>query len=102
MNKDKLKGLIIGVVIVAGLNMVGAAWQNPTGNPTAGNPDVPVHVGSSPQNKLGDFGVGGNLTVAFGAVIGGVTQTTGGLIVETRTSDPTSPANGRIWLRTDL
>lgn len=24
------------------------------------------------------------------------------LVIETRTSDPTSPATGRIWLRTDL
>jgi len=35
-------------------------------------------------------------------VAGGVTNTEGGLIIETRTGDPASPENGRMWLRTDL
>lgn len=34
--------------------------------------------------------------------IPGITTTAGGLIIETRTSDPASPATGQIWLRTDL
>jgi len=29
-------------------------------------------------------------------------KATGGLIIETRTSDPPSPVTGQIWLRTDL
>ena len=32
----------------------------------------------------------------------GTIKATGGLTVETRTSDPSSPATGQIWLRTDL
>jgi hypothetical protein len=32
----------------------------------------------------------------------GVFKASGGLIIETRTSDPSSPAPGQIWLRTDL
>ena len=35
-------------------------------------------------------------------IVGGITKTTGGLIIETRTFDPVSPATGQIWLRTDL
>lgn len=35
-------------------------------------------------------------------VQGGPIKATGGLIIETRTSDPPSPATGQIWLRTDL
>lgn len=29
-------------------------------------------------------------------------ENTGALVIEARTSDPTTPVNGRIWLRTDL
>jgi hypothetical protein len=35
-------------------------------------------------------------------VVGGPIKATGGLIIETRTSDPASPATGQMWLRTDL
>ena len=35
-------------------------------------------------------------------VVGGPIKATGGLIIETRTSDPASPATGQIWLRTDF
>ena len=31
----------------------------------------------------------------------GTIKATGGLIIETRTSDPSSPVTGQIWLRTD-
>ncbi|MBA7517880.1 hypothetical protein ES705_09936 [subsurface metagenome] len=34
-------------------------------------------------------------------VVGGPIKATGGLIIETRTSDPTTPATGQTWLRTD-
>jgi len=35
-------------------------------------------------------------------VQGGAIKAAGGLIIETRTSDPTVPITGQIWLRTDL
>jgi hypothetical protein len=35
-------------------------------------------------------------------VVGGPIKATGGLIIETRTSDPASPATGQTWLRTDI
>lgn len=36
------------------------------------------------------------------ALIKGVLTAEGGLVIEARTSDPASPASGRMWLRTDL
>jgi len=54
-------------------------------------------------DSAGNVGIG---TAAPGTnrleVVGGPIKATGGLIIETRTSDPASPANGQIWLRTDL
>jgi len=51
----------------------------------------------------GNVGIG---TTGPGAnrleVVGGPIKATGGLIIETRTSDPASPVAGQIWLRTDL
>jgi len=43
-----------------------------------------------------------SLTVRGDTDLSGVTRTLGGLVIENRTSDPASPATGRIWLRTDL
>ena len=50
----------------------------------------------------GKVGIG---TASPGATLdvqGGPIKATGGLIIETRTSDPASPVTGQIWLRTDL
>ncbi len=35
-------------------------------------------------------------------VVGGPIKATGGLIIETRISDPAGPATGQMWLRTDI
>ena len=50
----------------------------------------------------GNVGVGTTTPGYKLEVVGGTTKTTGGLIIETRTSDPVSPEDGRMWLRTDL
>jgi len=49
----------------------------------------------------GDVGIGGTPSARLD-VQGGAIKATGGLIIETRTSDPGTPATGQIWLRTDL
>jgi len=52
--------------------------------------------------QSGNVGVGTPNPVAKLEVRGGPVKTTDGLIIETRTTDPTNPETGRIWLRTDI
>jgi len=47
-------------------------------------------------------GIGTTDPQALLEVVGGVTKTTGGLVIETRTDDPASSEDGRMWLRTDI
>lgn len=61
-----------------------------------------VHTMTMKISNNGNVGIGTSVPGARLEVVGGLTKTTGGLIIETRTSDPVSPENGRIWLRTDL
>ncbi len=48
----------------------------------------------------GNVGIGVNPTAAL--EVGGLTKATGGLVIETRTSDPSGALPGQIWLRTDV
>jgi hypothetical protein len=34
--------------------------------------------------------------------VDGTVKASGGLTIETRTSDPTTPVTGQLWMRTDL
>jgi len=43
-----------------------------------------------------------NFLPITGGTTTGLVTTSGGLVLETRTTDPASPAVGRIWFRTDL
>ena len=49
----------------------------------------------------GNVGIGTTSPGAKLDVQGGPIRARGGLIIETRTSDPASPATGQMWLRTD-
>jgi len=54
-------------------------------------------------NSSGNVGIGtANPDPNKLEVVDGPIKATGGLIIETRTSDPTSPVTGQIWLRTDI
>lgn len=43
-----------------------------------------------------------DLIIRNSITVNGTLNVDGPFIIETRTSDPQSPENGRIWLRTDL
>jgi hypothetical protein len=68
---------------------------------TAG--DQITWINSLKIDKNGNVGIG---TITPGSnkleVDGGPIKATGGLIIETRDSDPASPVTGQIWLRTDI
>jgi hypothetical protein len=50
----------------------------------------------------GNVGIGTTSPGAKLDVQGGAIKATGGLIIETRTTDPTPPATGQMWLRSDI
>jgi len=52
--------------------------------------------------STGSVGIGTTSPSAKLEVVGGAIKATGGLIIETRTSDPSAPTDGQLWLRTDL
>ncbi len=88
------------VALALGLNVI-HAWTEPTAVPPANNASAPINVSTADQIKDGGLGVGA-LAVFGDALIQGITETQGGLIIEKRTTDPASPVSGRMWLRTDL
>jgi uncharacterized protein (TIGR02145 family) len=55
MQKTLTKTLILAVVLTAalGVNYLFAAWTGPTQDPTDGNTDTPVHIGTTDQVKDG-------------------------------------------------
>ena len=57
---------------------------------------------SSLFDNDGKIGIGTSSPNAKLEVQGGPIKATGGLIIETRTSDPSNPVTGQIWLRTDF
>ena len=58
--------------------------------------------GSVAYYNQGNVGIGTSNPANKLEVQGGAIKATGGLIIETRTSDPTNPVTGQIWLRTNL
>ena len=112
-----LKATLLAITLVLGSAYV-SAWTAPVSDPPGGSVALPVNTGSNSQVKTGDFAVwnlttnniysNGNVGIGIASpsakleVSGGPIKATGGLIIETRTSDPASPSVGQMWLRTDL
>lgn len=112
----KISPIVTRVAIVAGLALGAFAvsaladWSQPLSAPpacTSGNPgcDAPIHVGYGPQTKQGGIVVNGlasaGTAMQYGLwVVNAPIWAQGGLIIETRSSDPATPANGRMWLIT--
>jgi len=102
-NADSTAELYLGVV---GSSSPTVGIENDAIITNAGNSDLIFSTGNQEVMRLQDGGNVGIGTVDPGTnkleVVGGPVKTTGGLIIETRTSTPASPVDGQIWLRTDV
>lgn len=83
--------------------MVGSAlaisWPSPPSGETAGG-----KIGSLLYADTGNgfVGIGTQSPSAKLEVSGGVIKASGGLVHESRTDDPSSPADGQVWFRSDI
>lgn len=66
-----------------------------SGTPNTANVNVMSLLNS------GNVGIGTTTPATKLEVVGGAIKATGGLIIETRTADPASPATGQMWLITN-
>jgi len=114
-----LKIVTASVVLSFGISYV-YAWTGPIADPPQANIDPPINVGIVEQSKAGNLDIAAdlsavNLVVTGGVgigtinpgtnkleVVGGPIKATGGLILETRATDPASPATGRVWVNTSI
>src|SRR3990167_7290204 len=115
-----LKSLSIKILTLVGLLLLAnLVWgfTEPSSSPPGLNTPAPLNVSSSGQSKAGGLilntggasyglivdqgsvGIGTQSPMAKLEIVGGAIKATGGLIIETRTSDPASPETGRMWLR---
>jgi hypothetical protein len=100
-------GLLLGAFAVSAFATDWSAPQSPAPACTSGNPgcDAPVNVGYSAQIKQGNLWLKGLVSAGVSATYGLVVENapvkaSGGLIIETRAADPSTPETGRMWLIT--
>jgi len=117
----KIVSLVFGIMVICfAVAFYAFGWTGPTASPPNLNVDPPINVGGTGQYKSGALGIGGAFRAYSNAIIdgnvgigtpapskklevvGGPIKATGGLIIETRNSDPAGPETGRMWLRTDI
>lgn len=81
------KGIIVGVLLIAGVTVL-AAWNEPTQNPTGGNPEPPINTSNTGQIKGGNLVINANnqfqngLLVPFGALVVGESNPAAALKVD--------------------
>jgi hypothetical protein len=105
-------GALVGGFVIGASALVAVAgtstWSAPHQTPSSCDPaldsgcNAPVNVGSADQAKVGGLNIG---TASINTntkldVENGTIKAGGGLIIETRASNPTSPETGRMWLIT--
>jgi len=117
----KIVSLVFGIIVICfAIAFYAFGWTGPTALPPDNNVKPPINTGGTGQYKSGALGIGGVFhaysnaiidgSVGIGTlapskkleVVGGPIKATGGLIIETRNSDPAGPETGRMWLRTDI
>ena len=102
--------LVISDNLADGLSITDGTDDIIVVNTTTGSESVNITpntiISSATQSTNKDSGalvVEGGAGVEKDLNVGGVTRTTGGLVIQKVTgSDPTTPEDGQIWLRTDL
>jgi hypothetical protein len=122
---NNIKVLILAALLGVGVNYLSAWTGAPTTgtaptNCTTGYAgcDAPINVANTLQTKVGSLvlntgsspfatglvvlngnvGIGTSSPATALEVVNGPIKATGGLIIETRTTDPSSPQTGRMWL----
>jgi hypothetical protein len=100
---NTIKIFVIALALAMGASIVSASWTSAPASPPANNTDAPINVGYGGQVKLGGLSLNAYLdatTLAtYGLVVNNAPlKAAGGLIIETRASDPASPETGRMWL----
>ena len=95
-------GFLLGATALTALAQT---WTPPTQSPPGGNVAAPINVDYGVQTKSGGVILNGYQSVGspmtYGLwVVNAPIYAQGGLIIETRASDPASPATGRMWLVT--
>jgi len=117
----KIVSLIFAILVICfAVAFYAFGWTGPTASPPDDNVPPPINTGGISQYKSGGLGIGGAFRAYSNAIIdgnvgigtpapskklevvGGPIKATGGLIIETRNSDPAGPETGRMWLRTDI
>ncbi|MDP3902069.1 MAG: hypothetical protein Q8Q21_00590 [bacterium] len=75
--KQSFLAIVVGLALAAGISSAAGVWNNPTSNPTGGNTDAPINVGSSGQAKAGGLALGtsnASSAPSGGLYVGGATN----------------------------
>jgi hypothetical protein len=110
--KKYTSSILVGAAAVAGIvfgafaTSALAQWTAAPANPPANNALAPINVGYGAQTMQGGivmnaYASSNNSAMTYGLwVVNAPIYAQGGLIIESRASDPVSPATGRMWLIT--
>ena len=56
--KQSILIIVIGLALASGISFAAGTWSDPTANPTGGNTDAPINVGTSSQAKSAGLALG--------------------------------------------